>query len=194
MQTVLARAGVFNLATRDNVNKWLVNHVSVAEISRRVNEGVVQMLQAPPAVRAFFAEHFGPSGDAALTSYILDADQTEAALLRQVEIAHIGGAANLADIGIGFEGASRLSDLGITFEAARQGFSRINAIRPLFEETVTETTDLTRRGTGVASEFALDAGEAFAALRRRRDTRLAAFAGGGGAAALPSGFGLGAAE
>lgn len=177
--------------TRDRVATWIYEGVSPAEVSRRVTNVFSRVNLASNELKAAFSDFYGISGEQALAIYALDPDNTEDVLLRQVEVADIGGRARIADIGIGQEGAERLAELGITPGQATTGFGNINRRRGLFRETATELTDLRREAEGFRSQFNLDAGEADEALGRRLQTRRAAFQGGGGAFIGARGTGFG---
>lgn len=190
---ILARGGLDYFATQDYIHGWLFNQVSPAEVSRRITEGFNAVRYATPETRAFFADAFGPDGDTALAAYYLDSANLEEELVRQAQIAQIGGAARLTDIGIGVNRATQLNQLGINPRQAHAGFASINARRGLFRETVSETQNLSRSQEGVTSEFGLDSGRAAELLEQRLRTRLSAFRGGGGALVSAQGTGLGSA-
>lgn len=176
---------------RDRVTDLIWNGVSPAEVTRRIVNGYARVDMASPETKAFFEDLFGPSGRQALVAYMLDPDNVEHELMRQVEIAEIGGRSIIADINIGGAGAERLAALGVTPQGAASGFNAINRRSGLFRETATEAENLTKEAEGIASQFGLDNGTAADKLEQRLRTRTAAFQGGGGAylGTRTSGFG-----
>lgn len=171
--------GVF--FTRDRVANWIVEGVSPAEVSRRVTNGFSKMSLTSEATKDAFGTFFGVSGNQALAAYMLDSNNLEDVLMRQVQVAEIGGRANIQGVGIGQVGAERFATLGITAQQASSGFTNINRRGGLFNESASEGIDFTKEGRGVDQQFGLDQGEAGQDLDRRLAGRTAAFRGGGGA-------------
>ena len=188
----LSRVGLSDgFFTRDRVATWIFEGVSPAEVSRRATNGLMRVQQATPELRQAFQDFYGVTGDNALASYFLDAENLEDELLRQVEVADIGGRAKISNIGIGQAGSERLAQLGITPGQAGTGFGNINRRGGLFRETVTEAADFTKELQGFTSQFNLDDGTSSNQLEQRLNTRTAAFRGGGGAAISSRATGFG---
>ena len=167
--------------TPSRVAEWIFEGVSPAELSRRVTVGYTAMALASAETRAFFRDTYGVEGDTAMAAYMLDPDNVAEELVRQVEVAQIGGRSRIAGIGIGASGAERLAELGVTAGQAGSGFQNINARSGLFRETASERADLSKAGEGFRAQFGLDDGTAHQTLNQRLATRKSAFRGGGGA-------------
>jgi hypothetical protein len=179
---LLSRVGLDEaFFTRDRVATWIYEGVSPAEVSRRVTNGFSKMSLASEETREAFKDYFGPAGDAALAAYYLDPDNVEDVLMRQIEVAEIGGSARISGINIGQAQSERLSSLGISPQQASAGFQDLTRRRGLFRETASERRDMTAENEGINSRFGLDSGQSAEDLDRRLASRQAAFQGGGGA-------------
>lgn len=167
------------------------NDRSVLEIQDLIQNAYLAVTQAPPEVRATFADYFGPSGDAAFAAYILDPDKAESVLVRQAQTAVVGGTARQYGFQVGQGLAENIVARGLGPQA-RQGFAQVAAEAPLYQETISEAQDLTS-DTGIQSTFGLDQ-QAVRDVQRRRDTREAAFGGTGSSLVTQQGaIGLGTA-
>jgi hypothetical protein len=149
-------------------------------LQRRVSAGFGALALAPPEIRDAFGQYFGPSGDAALAAYMIDPDKAVDVLLRQVELAEVGGTGSQFGFNVGLDVAGQLVDRGIDRAAARSGFGQVQELEPAFRETISETEDFTAETEGFGSIFNLDNGESLDRLRRRVEARSAAFRGSGG--------------
>jgi len=181
--------------SNEDFTDLLTKDISLDELNTRVNAGFVAVAQAPQAVRDAFSKFFGPSGDAALASYFLDPAKAMPALEKVVAQAQVGGAASQFGFDLGLDKATQIADTGTTFDSARQAFGGLAELNPVFNESISETTDLTAEREGVDAAFSLDGGGAREAIQKRVDRRKADFSGGGGAATGQAGvFGLGSAR
>ena len=166
----------------DDFRRLIANDVSASELADRINQGYVKVANAPSAVRRAFQEYFGPSGDAALASYFLDPSRAQPVLETQLAAAEFGGTGFTFGFHIGEDVAMGAGRAGISQSQARSGFANLSAIAPLFDETVTEHTDITPDKEGVAATFGLSgATGAQKQITQRQNERKAAFSGGGGA-------------
>lgn len=177
-------------ASRDTAQSLMAKNVSVAEAQARVQQGYVQMTQAPVEVRAAFDAFFGPKSDSALAAFFTDPDLSLPDLERQVSEAQIGGAATQAGFGNVDEAlARRLALNGVSQAQAQQGFGQLAGEHQLFQQTVGEA----QSGGGVTTEQGINAefglsGEDAAAVKRAAQQRQADFSGYGTAAADQSGL------
>lgn len=180
---------------RDDYTNLLVKDVSLTELADRVNQGYAEVANAPAEIRQAFSNFFGASGDAALASYFLDAKKAMPVLDKAVRDAQIGGAGLQFGIDLALNRVEQIQGTGATYDSARQAFDQLSGLKPLFDETISETRDLTAQGEGVDAIFGLDAGAAKTDLQKRLETRNAEFGGSGGAASGQQGvYGLGAAK
>lgn len=177
--SLLASAGLWNLATRENVSRWLQNQRSIVELGTIIQEGYEAVAHSPQEVRDAFAEYYGPSGDAALASYFLNTNATAEQIKGDVATANIGGAARLNQIGIGRNLSERVSDLGISFSEALQGFGNLRAKERLLGGTISQQAFDPNRA--IEAQFGMNP-TAVNELQRRLGARVAAFSGGGAAA------------
>lgn len=178
--------------TKDDFTDLLVKDVSLNELNQRVNNGFAAVAKAPAQVREAFSQFFGANGDAALASYFLDGEKALPMLTQAVATAEVGGAGLQFGYGLGQQRAEQLARTGVDYGKAVQGFDNLSSLRSVFDETISESVDLTEQGTGVDAVFNLDGGQAKKQVQDRVDQRKAAFGGAGGAAAGQQGvFGLG---
>lgn len=168
----------------DDFTAFLVNDVSIAELSSRVEDGYVRVANADPSIRAAWTEWFGSqqAGDAALAAIFLDHERALPLLQRQVAAAEIGGIARNFNFGdINQEQAFDLTgklDPGVTRAEINRGMTRLAEVRPVFQETVSRREngdDLQAGREGLA--YAFETGDA-ERVRNRIRQRLADFSGG----------------
>ena len=182
--------------SREDFTNLLAGDVSIGELNQRINDGFVAVSRAPAEVRDAFGSFFGANGDAALASFFLDQSKSLPILQEIVDTAQVGGAARQFGFGIDRGRADQIRQTGVGFEQARSGFGTLAALKPVFEETISEAVDLTAEGIGTDAVFGLDQGQGARTVQRRVDERVAAGSGlsGGGAAGERGGFGLGSAR
>jgi hypothetical protein len=157
----------------------IANDVSPAELSQRVQNVYLRAVQAPPEVKARYATMFGVNGEGALAAQILDPDKALPVLEQQVAAAEIAGFGDVFGVNIDQNRATRLAELGYSGQTSMTGFRQVQEDRALFQESVTETQDLTAEGEGVDRAFGLDQDSADT-IERRRASRVNALSGGGG--------------
>lgn len=177
----------------DDFSKFLVGDVSLRELEERVVGAFTKIQMAPPSVRDKFSQFFGVTGEGGLAAFALDPDRATPLLLKQVAEAETAGIGKDFGFDFGRDVAGRLAERGVSADQARQGFGQLQAVRPLFEETISEQQDLGALDAGVEAVFDLG-GEGAQQLERRRQERAAAGAGRGGASTTRTGVsGLGGA-
>lgn len=172
----------------------MTKDVSLAEVQSRLNDGLIRIKTAPPEVRNVFGQFFGTNGDTALAQFFLDPEQAVPELERMASTAIAGGIGQRFQVQLTQQIAREIADTGISDSAIWQQFQRLDSISAIFDESISETTDLTKEGAGVGAVFGTQPGSTDE-LQRRVDARLSAFKGGGGAQAVDQGvIGLGTAE
>jgi hypothetical protein len=179
---------------QSDFHDMMISNVSISELQSRIAIGFERVSMAPLEIRQAYADIYGPMGDEALASFLMDPDRSIPALERAVTIAEISGTGQQFGVSISQDRADELAGNGVDRNMAFTGFTRLSAMQELFEETVGETTDLTIESEGIDSQF-LGQGAATRVLQRRGQGRAAAFSGGGGAATSTEGvFGAGTAN
>lgn len=159
------------------------NGVSFGELTDRVNDAYMRVATAPRGVRDAFTNFFGPSGDAGLAAMFLDPTKALPALKLQVNAAGVAGTGLNFGFTLGKERAMEAAQTGFDMDNAADRWTSLVQARPLFNETISEQTDLRAEEEGAAAVFGLSGGgAAITGLERRREERVAAFSGGGGAA------------
>lgn len=174
--------------SKDDYVDLISKRLSPQELQQRVVDGYTRVAGAPTEVKSVFQEYFGVNGDAMMATFFLDPEKGSKFLQDAATQAEIGGAASQYGFNFNQAESQRYQELGITGMQARQGLQQAYQMRPLEEETISETTDLT---SDQLAEGALVGGEAEARAQRRQQERQAAFRGGGGAGSTRSGLGLG---
>lgn len=180
---VVQRAGMTEVFGSDPT-KAFVDQMSagieVTQLAERINEGYLRAKSAPLATRAAFASYFGVDGDRALAQFFLKPDRAFDEWDRKLRMAEIGGTAMTAGgMSLGQDVAETLARMGLDGRSSQQGMQQIGAARSLFQESVTETEDLTAEVEGVGAVFGTDSASA-AELERRRSGRINILSGGGG--------------
>lgn len=178
----------------DDFRQLMKDGRSADEVVSLVQDSFVKVQQAPASVRGWFRDTYGPDGDSALASYILDPGRALPLLETQIAAAGIGGAGRQAGIGTGRGLAEELARQGVSMDQATQTFGQLAQSKGLFNEGVDEHQNLSVDVEGVQAAFGVDA-NARAAVSKRSADRTAAFAGAGGAQSGQKGAsGLGAAN
>ena len=158
----------------------IVNQRSPRELAHVVNEGWERVTNAPSEIREAFADLYGIDGDSALAALFLDPERAAPMLIQMARTAEVEGTATRFGAGLGLARAERVASLELSRREIEQGFQSLDNLASLFQETITESDDLTLEGIGVDAAFGL-AGGAQRTLERRRAARLALLSGGGGA-------------
>ena len=167
---------------REDFTNFIVNDLSPAELSSRIEDGYNRVTQTDPAVRTAFEEFYGGSADAALAAMFLDPDRAAPMLMKMARTAEVAGIGRRSGVNIGQGQSEEIAAFSPTAAQTNAGFSQVNSQADLEQETFTEFNNL-RSGDLISAAFNTSGGvEARQKIRQRRNSRLAAFAGGGGAA------------
>lgn len=178
----------------DDIAAFLTNNVSISELTSRVQDGFQKVTQTDPNVRAYYAQHFGASGDAAIAATFLDPNRALPALQQMSAAAQFGGAGLSQGFNVSTDTANLAAENGISASQAQSGFGQLNKLDPYLTNTISEQGQLSP-DTGAQAVFGLS-GQAASLLQQRQDERQAAFGGsvrGGGAVGSTS-TGLGTAS
>lgn len=175
----------------DYITKFLEGDVSINEVSHRIQDLYVRVQNTAPEVRQWYAQKFN-NGDAALAASFADPENAVPVLERQAAAAEFGGAGQRFGYNIDQPTGLQAAGIGITAATAQTGFQQLQQLNPLFDETVSETKNLTAEQQGVQAVFGFGT-DAQQELERRAREREALFAGStrAGGIATQSGFGLG---
>lgn len=170
------------------------NNISLSELNDRIAEGFGRVTTLPPEVRGYFADIYGPGSDAALAAMFLDPEAALPVLERKVNASVVGGIGRRYGFDIGQGRAEDLGAFGVdTVEEAATGFQRIDAVRDLLTERMTESEDYTADQEGFDFAFGLGGGGE-RRLRGRLDERVADFSGSAGTGVGRGGSTLGQAS
>lgn len=176
-----------------DIGRFIGRNVSLAELSARVQEGLVAAQQAPREVRDELSRLFGV-GEGTLAAFFLDPDKALPAIRRQFAASQIGGASRRAGFGLLAGGeAERLAELGVSEAQAQEGFGQLAGAQELFRPLPGQegAEGIIGREQQLGAAFGGDTA-AQEAIRRRGRRRRAEFEGGGSFAAGQRGvIGLG---
>ena len=167
------------------------NDVSLNELNSRIANSYSRVSRAPGIVRDVFNEWFGTDGPSALAAFFLDPDRAGIILDQMVTQAEIGGYGRTFGINVSAGRAADIASRGVTAQEAQRGFQVLEGESAYYDETITESDDLSLEEEGVGATFGLE-GDSAGKVRRRRDKRAAEFAGtGGGGVTQQGAVGLG---
>lgn len=175
----------------DDFVDLISKNLSPAELQTRVQDGYARMANAPEAVKQTFSDYFGVNGDHYLAAFMLDPTKGTDLINRDIQTALIGGGAKQVGLNVNQQQAAEIAASKLSDYAIQSGLTQASQLKPLGEESISETTDITdadilKGNLGVASNEA---------VARRQQERSAAFKGGGGGASEgKQGLGLGAAR
>lgn len=175
------------------LQRLISNDIGLPELQARLQDGLGKITQAPPEVRAVFGQYFGMSSDAAMAQLFLDPTRARDDLLKMAETAYVGGIGQRFKIGLSEQIAREIADTNLSDAAVWQGFSKLDAMKSVFDETISETVDMTAENEGVDMVFGTQPG-AEEAVRQRISSRVSQLSGSGGIASTEQGIvGLGVA-
>lgn len=166
---------------------FIANDVSPAEISRRIDQGFRAVKEADPQVVQEFQRLYGVS-EGELAAYFLDPEKMRPqfdsrAAQRQAQAAQIAAQATIqSQMGLTAAEAEQLVTAGITAEQAQAGFGQIGTTQELLGSTLQGEQALTREEI-ISGTFGTRA-EAAQRIATRRRQRQAAFEAGGGFAGM----------
>ena len=192
---LLRRSGITatNFTSSEYLQGLMTQDVSLAEVQDRLQDGLLKVTQAPPEVRVAFGNYFGTNSDAALAQLFLDPAQAAPELEKMAMTAFAGGVGARFGVQLAQGIAREIADTGASDSAIWQGFAQLDSIRALFDETISETVDMTAEGEGVSAVFGTHGGSDV--IQRRALSRASTFKGGGGVGAGEGGVvGLGIAD
>lgn len=155
----------------DDFANFIGKDVSVTELNQRIADSFTAVSVAPPEVRAAFSDFYGASGASELAAFFLNPDRATPVLQQDLATAQVAGYGRKFGFNLEETQARQAAAAGVTVQEAKSGFSQLNAQRPLFEETVDETEDVTL-DEGVQAQFNLS-GEAQTKVARRAESRAA---------------------
>lgn len=164
------------------------NDISIAELNAHVVQAFSRVTTAAPEVRARMAQFFGVQGDQALAAYVLDFDKAAEVLMQEISAAEIAGVGDIMGTGIGQATAEQLAAMGYNGQNAMGNFQNIAGQQSLFQESISESADLTAENEGVGAAFGIDPDSA-ETLENRRAGRIGALSGGGGQIMTQEGIG-----
>ena len=176
---------------QDFVDLMAEKDLSPAELKSRVEDGFMRVYNAPQEIQDTFNSFFGAQGPNMLATFFLDPQKGRDVLIKQVTQAEIAGTGKRFGFDIDIGQAQRLGEIGVNLGTAAQGFEQAAGLRPISEETIGESTDISE-GELVSGVLGGDV-SAQDRIQRRQRERQAAFGGGGGGAQTQQGFGLGSA-
>lgn len=134
-------ASIFD--TQAELDNYIANDVSVAEMTDRVNLARQSILSDNPTVRATYQAWYGAGlseGDA--IAMVLAPDKALPELERKARAAALGAASNQQGVGVNQTRAEELANLGVAADQALQGFGQV--------------AEIDRTATGLASRYGLD--------------------------------------
>ena len=159
-----------------DTHQYLSQNLSASEIEQRLGQAWERVRNTDPNVRAQFGEFYGTlDGDAALAATFLDPTRTMASLERQSRAAYTSGMGRRMGIDLDRQLSERIADLPRTDAGIMEGLNQLNQLQGsgIFQETISETDDLTTQGTGVDAVFD-GSGVANSQMERRTIERNAA--------------------
>jgi len=201
--------------TKEYTDRLLTADISTAELDERIKNGYQKVAEADQATRDAFRQYFGVNGDQALAAWFLDPAVAEPILEEQATMAGLAGAAHNTFGGwLDKTRVQELAKAGYDVDRAKSGFEHLAETSALYQESISETKDMTIESQGLSATFLLPgspdptspsipqhwqvdpmvtetAAEAKAAIENRRSGRTAAFKGGGGLASDKDGIALG---
>lgn len=170
----------------EDIGRLVSHQVRLSQLEERIRKGYVAALQAPESVRQELSRSFG-MGIGDLAAFWLDPTKGEDLLQRKYTEAQIRGAASDTGFGqLGMEDSELLAQYGVDYGQAQEGFGGLVEGRGLFEGLVTSQEQDIELQDQLGATFLGDA-EARERIRRRAESRIAAFGGGGGAAQTQEG-------
>lgn len=158
----------------------IVNDKSLSELNDALELTQRRVANAPPQVAQVFADVFGPDALQAMFVAFTNDERTLPALEDMVQTAEAGGAARRLGFDLTAAEMGRVADINLTYDQAVQGFQTLDERRGLFDETISEGTDLTVGNQGLGAAFGIGAGAA-RELEQRAKSRKAETAGDTGA-------------
>lgn len=162
----------------EDLARFAMNEVSIAELSRRVAAAAEAVYSSPPEVRSELERLYGVTPGQVI-AWWLDPERAEPLIRQQFTAAQIGAAAQRTGFGLlTAEEAERLAAQGTTVADATAGFSTLAGAAELMTPLDLGETEI-GRDVQLGAVFGQDA-QAQETIRRRRERRVAEFSQGGG--------------
>jgi hypothetical protein len=178
---------------KEYVGDLIGGNVSVAQVDKRITQGVAAVLDAPEEVLKQYEEWYGSEGENALLAQFLDPNADLIDLANKAGAASAGGyAQRILGSGIDQEMATDIADLDYTNQQLYQAYTALAQQTALFAEKAGEQ-DFSITEEGVEYALNLDS-ETIQDMEVRRRSRSADFQGGGGAMVSGTTTGFGSAN
>lgn len=157
--------------------------ISPQELEARIATGWTTVRDTDPAIRQAFSDFYGVgAGDAALAAFILDPSKTLSSLEKASRAAYTAGYGQTMGMTIDKELAEKIASLPKTEAGIQQDLAEASRLKGLTVEGITETQDITQKGTLQA--VALGDAEIQKQLERRQIERQAQDRSSTGGAAM----------
>lgn len=156
---------------------WIANGKSPAEVAAHFQAGADYVQSAPEDQRAFMA--YQGIDDRAALAALIDPNKALPLIQRQLDEAHLGGAAQRAGLNLTASQAQRLAEIGVSLGDATTGFSHIAAAQQLLAPLPGEGGKSISQDEALAGTLEGNV-DAATKLSRRAQARQAVFQGGGG--------------
>lgn len=140
IEDYMQRAGITGYRTPGELAPLIGNFANVGQVADRIQNGFQKVAQAPPEVRQEFARWFGADGDAALATYFLDPSKAEPELIKQANVAQIGGTGLRQGLDVSQQMAGSLADMGMSTQQIQGGFAQAGTLAGLQSQTVDEAS------------------------------------------------------
>lgn len=157
----------------------VVNDKSLSELNDYLELTQRRVMNAPPQIAEVFGEVFGTAATQAMMLAFANDEFTLPALEDMVQTAEVGGAARRLGFDLSLPEMNRVADVNLSYDQLVSGFTTLEERSSLFDETISERTDLTVGREGIEAAFGLG-GTGRAELERRGQSRRAETAGAGG--------------
>ena len=131
---VLKSYGLKQFDNDDYVTQFLENNTSVAEVTNRISLAVDRVKFADPMILETLRTYYPNINDTDLVAYMLDPENEEPKLMRQVQTAEVTAAARMQGLTPGKQYAEELVGRGVTKEMAQKGYATIADILPTVEK------------------------------------------------------------
>lgn len=160
----------------DDFTNFLVKDISASELSSRINDGYLAVMNAPKEVRDQLGSLYGVT-DGDLAAYYLDPDRTENLLKQRQAAAQASAAGVRSGFGaLNLSESERLAALGVSDQQAQQGFGDLVHQKELFNALPGENGAQVSRDDQLGATFGGDAAQQ-ERLKRIAETRAAQFGG-----------------
>lgn len=171
--------------TNDDMQQLMEKGIGLPELQQRVGAAWERVAHSDPHVLAAFEDYYGIQGEAALASMFLDPNYTLAALDRTSRAAFTGGMGQAVGLKLDRALSERIADLPTTEAGIVESLNNVSELqgRGLFNEGISEVTDLTAEQTGIDA-VVFGGGAALSAIERRTLERQANSRSSAGGAAL----------